>query len=382
MPNLSWRTSIMWTALLSAFLLGGCKPERVVYDGPTLSTGPDDPLSTWMLPNVVGEPVLLTVPTYENSGQAVHADVLAFPDGWNGAHYWMAMTPYPGGSSYFENPSILVSNDGLALSVPPGLTNPVVAQPGATSYNSDPDLVYDATQHEIVMSYRLVQRGWNRIRIVTTHDGVHWTDPHEAFAEPNHSAVSQSIVTPVRGMPAMVWYVDAGPDGCQARSTRVMVRSAPAAPISLAAAEWSEPRATDLSIPGYWPWHLKVSYIPSKREYWALVVAYPDDGRGCGADDLFFAHSKNGVQWEVFPQPLMRHGKHAWSAGALYRGSFLYSAKDDELAIWFSARDDQSTWRLGFVRMKYAALAARLSHAPASTNVRSDTTRAIWTTAP
>src|SRR6185312_7486829 len=171
--------------------------------GPSLSAGPDDPLESWTtLPLPNGQPVLLSVPTYENTGQAVHPDVLLFPQGWNGAHYWMAMTPYPGGSSYFENPSILVSEDGLALSVPAGVSNPIVPQPGVTSYNSDPDLVYDATQQELVMSYRLVQRGWNRIEIKTTRDGVHWSEPREAFAEPNHSAVSQSIVTPVRGMPA------------------------------------------------------------------------------------------------------------------------------------------------------------------------------------
>jgi hypothetical protein len=329
--------------------------------------------------------VILEVPTYEMSGKSVHPDVVLFPTGWHGSHYWLAMTPYPGGSAAMENPSVLQSDDGLSLVVPTGVTNPIVQPLSRSGYNSDPDLIYDPVQDELVMSYRVVADGVNTIKIVTSRDGVRWSEPHVAFSEKNHSAVSQTIVPASHGVPPLAWYVDAGPAGCSATSARVMTRAATAAPMSLAAAQWTKARATDLTIPGYVPWHIKVSYIPSKREYWALVVAYLNDGRGCGSDDLFLAHSKNGLHWETFPQPLMRHEDHWWSSGALYRGSFIYEAQNDQLAIWFSARAEY-TWRMLFVRMNYTALAAKLSRrSPSLATVPDSAPRAlreVWTTAP
>src|ERR1043165_3155793 len=41
------------------------------------------------------EPTPISVPTYDGSGQAVHPDVVAFDSDWNGAKYWLTMTPYP-----------------------------------------------------------------------------------------------------------------------------------------------------------------------------------------------------------------------------------------------------------------------------------------------
>ncbi len=180
------------------------------------------------------------------------------------------------------------------------MTNPIIPGLETTGYNSDPDLIYDSAQDELVMSYRVVYGGYNNIYITTSKNGAAWSSPRLAFRELNHSAISQSIVPATNSIPAIAWYVDAGAAGCSATSARIKTRSAVAAPLSLGATSWSPAIATDLGIPGYVPWHLKVSYIPSKREYWALVVAYPNDGNGCGADDLFLSHSRNGVHWETF----------------------------------------------------------------------------------
>src|ERR1051325_5386212 len=48
-----------------------------------------------VLPALIEEPVQLTSPTYENSGESVHPDVVEFPYWWNGWRYWLTMTPYP-----------------------------------------------------------------------------------------------------------------------------------------------------------------------------------------------------------------------------------------------------------------------------------------------
>jgi hypothetical protein len=362
-----------------------CGHENPLKSVDPFGTG-TDPLGDWTLPVLLDSAAILTVPTYDGSGQSVHPDVVLFPDGWRGSKYWMTMTPYPFGASYMENPSVLQSNDGIGLAIPQGVINPIIAPVSGMGYNSDPDLIYDAAQDELVMSYRQVAAGYNSIYITTSKDGSSWTSPHMAFREVNHSAVSQSIVPAYKSIPAIAWYVDAGAAGCSATSAKIMTRSASAAPVSLAAAQWSAPMATDLRIPGYVPWHLKVSYIPSKREYWALVVAFPADGLGCGADDLFLAHSRNGVHWETFRSPLMKHQDHWWSKGALYRGTFLYDETSDQLAVWFSARAEDDVWRMLFMRMNYSSLSVKLSQAPPSLSTSPDSNaakrREVWTTAP
>lgn len=78
-------------------------------------------LDCYFFPNAA-EPLL--IPTYvEDSDETCHPDVLYFENGWNGWNYWMSHTPYPNSNVAFENPSIVVSNDGLTWVEPNGIVN-------------------------------------------------------------------------------------------------------------------------------------------------------------------------------------------------------------------------------------------------------------------
>jgi hypothetical protein len=348
-------------------------------------TEPPETLLEWSAPSLADDPEILVVPTYDGSGQSVHPDIVDFPEGWNGSRYWLAMTPYPFDDTKRENPSLLVSGDGHALTVPAGVINPLVPPINVSgAYNSDPDLTYDAARGELVMSYRVVKDGFNTIKVITSTNGSTWSEPHVAFSEPNHSAVSQSMVTAVRSNPAMAWYVDAGGKGCGARNTRVMVRRAASVATSLGLTSWSDAVTTDLVQPGYSVWHLKVRYVPSKREYWMLYAAYLADGNGCGGDDLFLAHSKDGLHWQGFPNPILRHGDREWSFGAAYRGTFLYDPSHDELSVWFSAKSGSGVWRMLLAHYHYSALVTSLARStPSYQRIgRGARQREIWTDAP
>ncbi|MBA3458618.1 MAG: hypothetical protein H0T46_01550 [Deltaproteobacteria bacterium] len=66
----------------------------------------------------------LEIPTYDGSGQVVHPDVL-----FDGYRYLLAYTPYPFSNGRFENPSIAISDDGLAFrEIAPGV-NPIAPAP-------------------------------------------------------------------------------------------------------------------------------------------------------------------------------------------------------------------------------------------------------------
>ena len=56
-------------------------------------------------------PISLYIPTYEGTSQAVHPDIV--PPGSSNLLYALAFTPYPFSYDQYENPSILISQNGL-----------------------------------------------------------------------------------------------------------------------------------------------------------------------------------------------------------------------------------------------------------------------------
>jgi hypothetical protein len=368
------RATPLAAGLAASLVLGACSGESATEPAsslqPTSIAAVAAPLSA-----LIEEPFQLVTPTYDGSGQAVHPDIVDLPGGWRGQRYWMAMTPYPKSDYHLENPSILVSDDGVSLRVPDGLTNPVVGKSGHNGdYNSDPELVYEAATDRLLLYYRFVERRTNTIRVSSTVDGRTWKRERNAFWARSHAAVSPTVTPRAGSVPAKMWYVDAGKAGCHTGGSRVVMRTANdsmnrslasgAAPIALrplTAARWSEPEATDLAQPGYVVWHLKVRWIPSKSQYWALYSAFPKGQLGCDIDDLFFARSADGIHWETFPQPVLRHEDRAWTGAAVYRSTFVYLPETDELRIWLSARSVEGAWSLGLARFRYSRELEELS---------------------
>ena len=323
----------------------------------------------------VVEPMLMDVPTYDGTGQAVHPDVVLFDRPWNGARYWLTMTPYAASNQTVENPSILRSNDGVTVSVPGGLTNPIVPAPrNGNNYNSDPELLYETQTQRLVLFDRYVDKRSNSLQVLTSTDGVTWKKAGTPLRVRAHRAVSPTIAQRDNA-PARMWHVDAGRAGCNAKSTRVETRTAVDKTGRIVDTKWSRSEVTDLAIPGYTIWHIKARWVPEKSEYWMLISAYPNDGNGCQTDDLFFARSGDGIHWTSYTTPVLRHQDREWTAAAVYRTSFLYDANSDQLSLWISARAGDGAWRMGYARARYASLLTALENnrevAPAPSTVYS-----------
>lgn len=346
----SWRAWRLSIAALS--LIAGCGDDAS-FEAVALTAVPvRAPLPA---PVFAVEPTLMDVPTYDGSGEAVHPDVVAFDYEWNDARYWLTMTPYAKSDQTLENPSILSSADGRSVRVPAGLENPVIKPPvKSRDYNSDPELLYEPKSDRLVMFYRFVEKKTNTIHVSVTRDGVNWTALPAPFWERSHQAVSPTVA-PRAGAPARMWYVNAGRAGCDTKSTRVVVRNATDQTGGIVDTRWLSPKPTDLAIPGYVIWHIKARWIPEKSEYWMLIAAFPE-GTSCQTDDLFFARSSDGVHWTAYPQPVLRHEDRQWTAGAVYRSSFLYDPHSDELQLWISARGTDDAWRMGYARVRYSRM--------------------------
>ena len=279
-------------------------------------------------------PTALTFDTYEGSGQVVHPDVVTFDQPWHGHRMWNAITPYPNSAIRFENPSLFTSDDGDNWSVPAGVTNPLSTT--TRGYLSDPDMLFEPTRGELWLYYREVESRKilntkmhiaDNVWLVTSPDGSHWGAPRRVASDTGHFAVSPSIVRTSEKNWSM-YQVDAGKDGCSGKANRIVMRK------SVDGLDWTAPTALKLNQPGFVPWHLDVQYVASRKEYWAMIAAYPIK-RGCTATSLFLATSKDGMTWTTYASPILASGDTPQFGSAVYRSTFSVST-DDNVTIWFS----------------------------------------------
>lgn len=339
-------------------LTASCGRDAVLEEPADLT-----PLPPVSVASTLGGVVQLDLPTYDSSGDVVEPDVVHVPGGWRGFEYWMAYNPYPGGNAVFENSSIAASQDGIAWSVPEGLTNPVAPRPsGPIIHNSDPDLVYVHALDRMVLFYRAVTRTRNMLFAKSSTNGRHWGAEQLVLDAPKHSLISPSVVLP-RGRRPRLFYVDAGELGCATHVTSVAMRRWMGdlkRDDALVGSGWSGPVRTDLNgPPGYLIWHLDVIWVDERREYWAIFPAYPAE-TDCNNTDLFMARSRDAVHWQVLADPVLKRGDVPWAGSTLYRASLEYDASASRFRVWFSARSTRGSWRVGHETFPVADVVAGL----------------------
>jgi len=288
-------------------------------------------------------PDSLGTPTYDGSGQAVHPDVVYFPEGWGSPdpyHYYMMMTPYPDGDENYENPSLLVSDDGLLWQVPPGVVNPL--QPGSPGgYNADPDMLFAEGQLRAYFCWAAGSEGDDTSRVLTfsSADGINWSDTTEVLAAPNY-LVSPAVL--YEDSTYIMWYVRTA--SCWSDTSTLHRR------LSVDGLDWGEEEAVSLFLDGWVIWHLDVHRADSG--YVMLVTAYPEE-RSCVSTSLFRAYSSDGLLWSVDPLPLLQASSSGWDEDLIYRASFLIDG--DLYRIWYSGRktdggSGEEFWHIGYTQ--------------------------------
>src|ERR1700716_1777981 len=95
---------------------------------------------------------LLSIETFDGSGQAVHPDPALTPPSWDASGTQLFITPYPNGDATKENPSLYARTSFLEWRVPFGVINPI-ARPVA-GYLSDPDDLFNPESNELWLYYR------------------------------------------------------------------------------------------------------------------------------------------------------------------------------------------------------------------------------------
>lgn len=282
-------------------------------------------------------PTYQTTPTYDSSGQAIHPDIVYFPDEWNGYKYWMVMTPYPYYNSNAENPSILVSNDGSSWEIPPGLTNPIIDSP-SPGYNADPDIVYNNDTEELwVYFFRYwMDTGLVKLTLMKSSDGVNWSEPEYLITwDRNIQDNERSYAVVKQGSDWHYWTqcFDAPSDIYYRHSTD--------------GKNWSGAQSvTFLQVPSALPWHLDVIYVPTELEYWMLFNVYT-------AGELYLAKSTDRRNWTLYTNAVLSPSNYGWDNGQIYRPTLLYDSSSHLIRVWYSARNTESEWHTGYTETRY-----------------------------
>ena len=298
---------------------------------------------------------VLTLETFDGSGQAVHPDVAVTPVSFAPDQIQLFATPYPNGDASKENPSLYTGRSFVDWLVPPGVMNPV-ARPAA-GYLSDPDEVFNPETNELWLYYRSVTTE-NQIWLIRGSALSTWSSPTLVASGINHTIVSPTVVRRGHG-DWLMWSVNSGTTGCTGDATTVELRR------SSDGIDWSNPVTTDLAEPTVFAWHIDVEWIAAKQEFWAVYnVKIPGS---CTTSELHFARSADGLHWVAEPGPVLTRGTVPEFADIVYRASFLYNASSDNLTLWYSGakyENGRYDWRIATERLSASAFMERITATP------------------
>jgi len=261
----------------------------------------------------------IAIPTYDGSNQATHPDVVVERDAAGGVRVAMAMTPYPFSNDRLENPSLLVSSDGMTFAPPPGVTNPLAAAP-PTDHNNDPDLRRDPRTGEYELLYLESLRPAKQTLVaLRSPDLVTWARHDAIVYDLAHGA--PFIVSPAaldEGGKTYLFFVETFQ-----RELKVMV--------SPDGRSWDPASAVPvaLALGAIKPWHVDV--VRGDGAYALLISGYETDFIH---QNLYLATSRDLVTWTLRPEPLLDHTDPSLGVESLYRSTGVVD--HGTLIVWYS----------------------------------------------
>ena len=273
------------------------------------------------------------IPTYDGQNESVHPSLVHFPDGWYGWDYWMIMTPFPTGDDDYENPSIIVSNDGYNWSVPYGLTNPISFIPTPPDWNKDPELIYVAETDEL-WAWWGYYNGSEHTYLSKSSNGITWSTPTLTTGSTLGMAKLKMEDT------YLSWTIAEDKTVYRYSSTNGL------------AWEAAGTGAIIGTIPeGKVPWHYDVLWNEVTSQYWMMLHVRTSGG---GFENLTFAYSTDGLSWYLQDGYVMFTPSSSWDDGGIYMSTSLIEP-DGFLRVWYSGQTYRTpySWQMGYTVLEY-----------------------------
>jgi hypothetical protein len=277
----------------------------------------------------------IITPTPDKINQANHPDMVYFPNGFGGYKYWMACTPYPHSRQKYENPNVLVSNDGIHFIDPKNEKEPLTPAPvdvNKGGHLSDTDMFYYNNEFVLHIVYnKKGVLGPSRFYRITSSDGIHWNKLKLSFlCTQTKEGYSPAYIQD--GSNIKMWYVggEGNLDFTQSDDNEKT---------------WSKVTRCKISMEPWKPWHVDV--IKTNKGYEGLLCAR---NRLMNTRALFYIFSLDGVKWKCSKYPILFPSKNGWDKAEIYRSTLL---KEKGLyRIWYSARGNWETWHIGYTEFK------------------------------
>ncbi|OFI06774.1 hypothetical protein CLOACE_07570 [Clostridium acetireducens DSM 10703] len=272
--------------------------------------------SNYISRNNVNSKKYLDIKTYDKSNQSNHPKVIFVNKPWNGYRYWMSYTPYPFSKSQFENPSIVVSNDGVNWIVPKGLRQPLISPPYDAKFGghySDSNLVMNSNNNTMELWYRYNKgtKMYNPdgsidyIYRVISKDGINWSKPQLVYSG-KELCISPAII--YENNKYKMWYVTYMP--------RIKIRYRE----SVNGVLWSNCKDINIKYDkDCYPWHIDVT--KTEIGYEMLISNYY---KSFGNNILSYTLSKDGLNFNktvdiIYPSKNI----NAWDNKMIYRSSLV-----------------------------------------------------------
>lgn len=283
----------------------------------------------------------LETPTYDGSNQAVHPDVTFVEDGWNGYKYWMGITPYPNGNDNYENPQILVSNNGIDYKTLEGCKNPLDIPVDVESggHYSDITMCIVDDVMEVYFRYNPGKVGSNRannsinmLYRMESKDGINWSNKKLVLStdtfEESYDYVSPIIVYDEGKY--KIWFSNYSADLYYTETV-----------------DWKDfkeiEKCTFEKKPSNFRlWHHDI--IKTNLGYEIVINGYSDDD--FSIQRLYYGISKDGINFSPLIKILdVNPNKGAFDNGSLYKSSLV--KLEDEYLLYYSTRNKNGEWRIG-----------------------------------
>lgn len=283
-----------------------------------------------------------------------HPDVQYFPNGFKGYKYWMVFTPYFGtvgtepDSKRYENPTIVVSNDGLNWSPPYGVSMPLQRTPSVNEsffennneprqgFWSDVDWTFENGKFSLYYrgsfikatalmargarnqnnTYKLTKNSQRTIVRQTSTDGINWNPLEVAYTSTppyspnNNHMISPSFVYNGQGYVSYEVENNISPNFPGNDPSYVIRRTSSN---GLDFSKFKQSKVINfINKPwvnvnsAFAPWHIQATYVDG---YYFLCIA-AGNVKKYTADSLYLAFSKDGLNFKVFPKPLVEHNAY------------------------------------------------------------------------
>lgn len=255
---------------------------------------------------------------------AVHPYAVEFAGKVAGYKYWMAITGYTQSDDRTENAFIYGSNDPelrdwkLIDGFPqPFLDTPPEGLLGSTndgqlhSHHSDVGICYDPTTGDIVLYWRVslyykVGSYYKQGVYGSRYDGKGWSDPYFIYEPVNIDGgdplLSPAIIYNHIDSLFYMYYVS--------NDNKIWYKTS----ATLLGANWSERQLLAINNVARF-WHIEAKWVGDS----IVLLIHSDDGMaGTGIDSLFFATSKDGINFNVSANNIVTS-----PSSGFYKASFM-----------------------------------------------------------